>query len=72
MSEMGFRIDRFHCINGHSMSKGHPDAGQRHLCHALKETYVRGASIDVATLDFALLRSQHGRLQASSSKRSRQ
>ena len=47
--------------------QGHPDAGQRHLCHALEEAYARGASaagheirrIDVATLDFPLLRSQH-------------
>ncbi|HQT33426.1 MAG: NAD(P)H-dependent oxidoreductase [Thiobacillus sp.] len=47
--------------------QGHPDAGQRHLCHALEDAYARGASaagheirrIDVATLDFPLLRSQH-------------
>ena len=47
--------------------QGHPDAGQRHLCHALEEAYARGASaagheirrIDVATLNFLLLRSQH-------------
>jgi len=47
--------------------QGHPDAGQRHLCHALEDAYARGATaaghevrrIDVATLDFPLLRSQH-------------
>jgi len=47
--------------------QGHPDAGQPHLCHALEEAYFRGASaaghaiqrINVATLDFPLLHSQH-------------
>jgi putative NADPH-quinone reductase len=47
--------------------QGHPDAGQRHLCHALEDAYADGAaaaghelcSLNVATLDFPLLRSQH-------------
>lgn len=47
--------------------QGHPDAGQRHLCHGLEEAYAQGATaadhdlkrINVATLDFPLLRSQH-------------
>lgn len=47
--------------------QGHPDAGQRHLCHALEDAYAQGATaaghdlkrIDVATLDFPLLRSQY-------------
>ena len=47
--------------------QGHPDAGAPHLCHALAEAYAKGAieaghevrQIDVATIDFALLRSQH-------------
>lgn len=47
--------------------QGHPDAGQRHLCHGLEEVYGQGATaagheikrIDVATLDFPLLRSQY-------------
>lgn len=46
--------------------QGHPDASQHHLCHALEDAYVQGASaaghtirrINVATLDFPLLRSQ--------------
>jgi putative NADPH-quinone reductase len=57
--------------------QGHPDAGQRHLCHALQEAYARGATdaghdvkqIDVARLDFPLLRSQqdweNGKLPSS-------
>ena len=47
--------------------QGHPDASQRHLCHALEDAYAQGATaaghkirrINVATLDFPLLRSQH-------------
>ena len=47
--------------------QGHPDASQRHLCHELEDAYARGATeaghnlkrINVATLDFPLLRSQH-------------
>lgn len=47
--------------------QGHPDAGSRHLCHALASAYGEGARtaghevrlIDVAALDFPLLRSQH-------------
>ncbi len=47
--------------------QGHPDASQRHLCHALEDAYIQGATaagheiqrINVATLEFPLLRSQH-------------
>ena len=47
--------------------QGHPDAQAPHLCHALAQAYADGATaaghevrqIDVATIDFALLRSQH-------------
>ncbi|KIF79837.1 NAD(P)H-dependent oxidoreductase [Noviherbaspirillum autotrophicum] len=47
--------------------QGHPDNGQHHLCHALEDSYAAGASsaghelrrIDVAALEFPLLRSQH-------------
>lgn len=46
--------------------QGHPDASQAHLGHALEEAYAKGAiaagheiqRINVATLDFPLLRSQ--------------
>jgi putative NADPH-quinone reductase len=46
--------------------QGHPDISQHHLCHALEDAYVRGATvaghevqrINVAALDFPLLRSQ--------------
>lgn len=46
--------------------QGHPDAGLRHLCHALEDAYARGAGstgyeiwrVDVATLEFPILRSQ--------------
>lgn len=46
--------------------QGHPDATQRHLGHRLAEAYATGAgaaghevrTIEVATLDFPLLRSQ--------------
>jgi putative NADPH-quinone reductase len=46
--------------------QGHPDSSQRHFCHALEEAYARGAiatgheikNVDVARLDFPLLRSQ--------------
>lgn len=47
--------------------QGHPDHGVPHLCHGLENAYAEGAreaghalrQIDVATLDFPLLRSQH-------------
>ena len=46
--------------------QGHPDAGTSHLCHALAEAYAQGAlegghtvrTLDVARIDFPLLRSQ--------------
>lgn len=46
--------------------QGHPDRAGGHLCHALAQHYVQGAAsaghelrtVDVATLDFPLLRSQ--------------
>lgn len=46
--------------------QGHPDASAAHLCHALAESYAAGAreaghelrQLDVARLDFPLLRSQ--------------
>ena len=46
--------------------QGHPDAAGGHLCHALAQAYVDGArgaghelrQVDVAQLDFPLLRSQ--------------
>lgn len=46
--------------------QGHPDAGARHLCHALEDAYAAGASgaghavrrVNVARLDFPILRSQ--------------
>jgi putative NADPH-quinone reductase len=46
--------------------QGHPDRSERHFCHALAEEYVRGAEdaghdiqlVDVAKLDFPLLKSQ--------------
>lgn len=57
--------------------QGHPDAGARHLCHALEDAYAAGAQaaghvvrrVNTATLDFPLLRSQkdwvHGPLPAT-------
>jgi putative NADPH-quinone reductase len=47
--------------------QGHPDAGAVHLCHALAGAYAEGARqtagevrmLEVARLDFPLLRSQH-------------
>lgn len=57
--------------------QGHPDANQHHLCNALERAYTRGAvdaghdvrHIDIAALEFPLLRSQqeweHGALPAS-------
>lgn len=47
--------------------QGHPDASQPHLCHGLENAYAQGAQaaghevrrIEVATLEFPLLRSQH-------------
>ena len=57
--------------------QGHPDPTRRHLCHALDEAYARGAQeaghevrrIDIARIDFPLLRSQdewqNGALPAS-------
>ncbi len=46
--------------------QGHPDAGVRHLCHALEDAYAAGAQdaghavrrVNVAKLDFPILRSQ--------------
>jgi len=46
--------------------QGHPDASQRHLGHALADAYAQGAQeaghtvrrLDVAALDFPLLKSQ--------------
>lgn len=46
--------------------QGHPDASEPHLCHVLASSYAQGAedaghavrSINVAELDFPLLRSQ--------------
>jgi putative NADPH-quinone reductase len=46
--------------------QGHPDAGAAHFCHALAAAYARGATeaghevrtLEVARLDFPLLRSQ--------------
>jgi putative NADPH-quinone reductase len=46
--------------------QGHPDAGRKHLCHALEDAYRQGAedaghevrSIGVAAIDFPVLRSQ--------------
>ncbi|MHB1215620.1 MAG: NAD(P)H-dependent oxidoreductase [Thiobacillus sp.] len=46
--------------------QGHPDRSQRHWCHALEDAYAQGATaagheirrIDVAALDFPVLRSQ--------------
>jgi len=57
--------------------QGHPDASSPHLCHALAQAYAEGAraaghevrQVEVAQLDFALLRSQqeweHGILPAT-------
>jgi len=54
--------------------QGHPDSATRHLCHALEDSYAKGAGaaghevrrVDVGTLDFPILRSQeeweHGAL----------
>jgi len=46
--------------------QGHPDTGERHLCHALADAYAEGARtaghevrrIDAAALDMAVLRSK--------------
>ena len=46
--------------------QGHPDAAQHHLCNALERAYAQGAEaaghevrhLDVAALDFPLIRSQ--------------
>ena len=57
--------------------QGHPDSAEPHFCHALAQAYAQGAqagghetrTVDVAALDFPLLRSQrdwqHGDLPAS-------
>jgi putative NADPH-quinone reductase len=50
----------------HRHHSGHPDPGGKHFCHALAEAYAEGASessvkvksIEVAQLDFPLLRTQ--------------
>lgn len=47
--------------------QGHPDSAAPHLCHSLAQAYAEGAAaaghevreVDVARIDFALLRSQH-------------
>lgn len=47
--------------------QAHPDASTTHFCHALADAYAQGAqeaghavrTIDIARLDFPLLRSQH-------------
>ena len=47
--------------------QGHPDPSRRHLCHQLEDAYKEGAwtgghdvrRVDVAGLEFPLLRSQH-------------
>ncbi|RZI44700.1 flavodoxin family protein [Herbaspirillum sp. HC18] len=47
--------------------QGHPDSSRRHFCHALEDAYAKSAQaadheirrVDVATLDFPILRSQH-------------
>ncbi len=47
--------------------QGHPDSGTPHLCHALADAYAEGAQesghevrrLDMAAIDFPLLRSQH-------------
>ncbi|ARU28424.1 NAD(P)H-dependent oxidoreductase [Cellvibrio sp. PSBB006] len=56
--------------------QGHPDGAGHHLCHALERAYQKGAAdaghdirqINIAALDFPLLRSQqdweHGKLPA--------
>jgi putative NADPH-quinone reductase len=51
--------------------QGHPDPGGRHFCHALAQAYVKAAAdaghgveiIDVAKLDFPLLRSRKDQQQ---------
>jgi putative NADPH-quinone reductase len=53
--------------------QGHPDAGTGHLCHALEDAYAKGATmaghsierINVAALDFPMLRSQRDWEQGS-------
>ena len=48
--------------------QGHPDATGNHLCHALAQAYASGAleagheveTIEIAALDFPLLRTQEG------------
>ena len=66
-------------MNSHRilLIQGHPDNGQAHFCHALAQAYAEGAqeaghevrTIDVAALDFPLLRSQqeweHGEIPAA-------
>ena len=49
-----------------ALIQGHPDAQARHFCHALADEYLKGAKnrghevrcIDVATLDFPVLRTK--------------
>lgn len=57
--------------------QGHPDCGERHLCHVLARAYADGAraaghvvdTVEPARLDFPLLRSaeawQHGQVPAA-------
>lgn len=57
------------------MIQGHPDPNQEHFCHALAKAYETGARegghevrrIDVACLDFALLRTQTEFMQGPAS-----
>lgn len=47
--------------------QGHPDASEKHFCHALADAYADGAAqaghelrrLDIASIEFPLLRSQH-------------
>lgn len=53
--------------------QGHPDAAHPHLCHALADSYAQGAldaghavrRLDIAKLDFPLLRSQADFMQGA-------
>ncbi|MCX5497644.1 NAD(P)H-dependent oxidoreductase [Kaistia dalseonensis] len=57
--------------------QGHPDPGERHLCHALADAYAEAAAaaghevvrVELAALDFPLMRSEaeflHGALPAT-------
>ncbi len=53
------------CMTRILIVQGHPDASERHLCHALAEAYAQGArdgghelrQVDVSRLEFPFLRS---------------